>query len=569
MASEPQFDAIVVGSGMSGGWVAKELCERGLKVCVIERGRETQPARDYSDMLDPWELKHFDKLSREELDEHFFLQGDSYALRNSNRHFWMEDSRQPYEEGEGTNFNWRRGAQVGGRSLMWGRASWRLAPYDFEVNKADGEGVDWPVRYDDIAPWYDHVEAFAGICGADDGLEQLPNGPDLLPPFDHTAAELDLKTTLEAKFPERRIVRGRYAHLTEPRKVHTDMGRGTCQVRSKCEHGCSFGAYFSAVAATLPAAKATGNMTLVTDAVVSSVMHDAATNRVTGVRVIDANTKAGATYTARMVFLNASTIGTTLILFNSATEDHPNGLANSSDQLGRNLMDHFGGSTVSATVPWLNDVTTFGRRPAHAYIPRYRNFPERTEGYKRGWGWQVYSGRFGWGGWKPGVGQAFKDANRTPGPWNITLDAFGECLPNPDNRVTAHASKTDVWGQPIAKIDFTVSENDRAIMAAAHRDAYEIFEAAGYTNINDWRSPDSLDEGMGGRIHEMGTARMGRDPATSVLNGWNQSHDIPNLFVTDGSFMTSSAVQNPSLTYMAFSARAANHAADLLEQGAL
>ena len=568
MSAEPQFDAIVVGSGMSGGWVAKELCERGLKVCVLERGTDTKPADDYSDMLDPWE-RFADNLRPEDLAENFAIQGNTYALKRSNRHFWMTDSAQPYEEADGTRFKWRRGATVGGRSLMWGRASWRLAPYDFEVNLADGEGVDWPVRYDDIAPWYDHVEKFAGICGNRDGLAQLPDGPHLLPPFEFSAADKDLKKTLDAKFPERPLVQGRYAHLTQPTAEHTAMGRGTCQARTRCEHGCSFGAYFSAVSATLPAAKATGNLTLVTNAVVSGVDHDPVTNRVTGVRVVDAETGAGTTYTGRMVFLNASTIGTALILLNSASDAHPRGLANSSDQVGRNLMDHYGGSTVTANIPWLSDRTVYGRRPAHSYMPRYRNFPERDQPYKRAWGWQVYSGRGGWGGWKPGVGQAFKDANRTPGPWNITLDAFGEMLPDPDNRVTAHATRRDKWGQPIAVVRIEHSDNDRAIMHAAQADAFEIFEAAGYTDIRATRTPEMMEAGVGGRIHEMGTARMGRDPATSVLNGWNQAHDVPNLFITDGSFMTSNAVQNPSLTYMAFSARAANHAADLLQEGVI
>ena len=572
MASTPQteaaqFDAIVVGSGMSGGWVAKELCERGLKVCVLERGTNTDPAKDYSDFLEPWEREHFDRVSPEVMARDFAIQGPTYAVRESNRHFWMTDSAQPYEETGGTRFKWRRANTVGGRSLMWGRASWRLAPYDFEINAKDGEGVDWPVRYDDIAPWYDHVEKFAGICGARDGLDQLPDGPHMLPPFAPTAADIELKKTLEAKFPERPLVQGRYAHLTQPTEEHLKLGRGTCQARTRCEHGCSYGAYFSAVSATLPAAEATGNLTLVTGAVVAGLEHDPATNRVTGVRVVDAETKAGTTYTARVVFLNASTIGSALILLNSASEAHPNGLANSSDQVGRNLMDHYGGSTVMAEIPWLSDRTVFGRRPAHAYIPRYRNFPERTEDYKRAWGWQVYSGRGGWGGWKPGVGADFKAANRTPGPWNITLDAFGEMLPDPDNRVTAHATRTDAWGQPIAVVRLEPSANDRAIMEAAHRDAHEIFEAAGFENIRDLRTPAELDEGVGGRIHEMGTARMGRDPATSVLNGFNQAHDIPNLFVTDGSFMASNAVVNPSLTYMAFSARAANHAAELMQEG--
>ena len=572
MEETPDFDVIVVGSGMSGGWVAKEMCERGLKVCILDRGTPTDPTTDYSDNLDPWDRQYFDRVRPDVLERDFGIQdGNYYAVRESNRHFWMTDTAQPYEQAEGTRFKWRRGATVGGRSLMWGRASWRLAPYDFEANAADGEGVDWPVRYDDIAPWYDHVEKFAGICGNRDGLDQVPDGEHLLPPFEHTAAELDFKSRMGDAFDNCHLIVGRYAHLTKPTEEHMALGRGKCQARTRCEHGCSFGAYFSAVSATLPAAERTGNLTLLTGKVASQVVHDPNTNRVTGVRVVDANTGAGETYTARTVFLNASTIGTALILLNSATEAQPTGLANRSDQVGRNLMDHFGGSLVAAAVPGIDDSTVFGRRPAHAYIPRYRNFPARDQkGYKRAWGYQVYSGRWGWSGDRPGVGADYKAANRTPGEWSIMLDAFGEVLPHADNRVTAHKTRTDKWGQPIAVINFEVRDNDRALMDAAHADAVELFRRAGYADIREYRKPEvELANGIGGRIHEMGTARMGRDPETSVLNGFNQAHDIPNLFITDGSFMGSSGVVNPSLTYMAFSARAANHAADLMEEGVI
>jgi choline dehydrogenase-like flavoprotein len=563
------FDAIVVGSGISGGWVAKELCERGLKVCVLERGKPTDPSRDYSDFLEPWEKPHFDSVSEQILKRDFFIQGRTYALKESTRRFWMTDREQPYEVVNGQKFKWRRGAHVGGRSLMWGRAVYRLSPADFEENKLDGEGVDWPVRYDDIAPWYDHVEKFIGVAGNRDGLSGLPDGKHFLPAFEHTCVETELKTKLEAQYPGRHLIMGRVAHLTHLSDEQIALGRGKCQARNHCYHGCSYGAYFSSVSATLPAAKRTGNLTLIPNAVVSQIVHNPATNRVTGVKVIDTQTGGKTTYTARIVFLNASTIGTSLILLNSASEAQPNGLANSSDQVGRNLMDHLGGTRVTATVRGFQDKYTFGRRPIGAYIPRYRNYGERKEDYKRGWGYQVYSGRGGWGGWHSGIGEAFKAKNRTPGDWSITLDAFGECLPNPNNRVTAHATKTDKWGQPTAVIDIKLGENDKALMRAAHQDAIEMLTSAGFENIREGQKPEDNMDGIGGRIHEMGTARMGHDPKTSVLNGWNQSHDTPNLFITDGSFMASSAVQNPSLTYMAFSARAANHAADLLQEGVL
>ena len=565
----PDFDAIVVGSGISGGWVAKELCERGLKVLLLERGKEIDPAKDYADMADPWEKKHFDEISQQQLKQDFYVQGKNYAMKESNRHFWMTDSAQPYENVDSGPFRWRRGNQVGGKSLMWARASYRLAPYDFEVNKQDGEGVDWPVRYNDIAPWYDKVEKFAGIAGNRDGLAQLPDGKHFLPAFEHTCVELDLKDKLSKTHPERKMIMGRVAHLTTPTSEHLLLGRGRCQARNHCHLGCSYGAYFSTNSATLPAAQKTGNLTLVPDAIVTKLIQDKDTGRITQVQVLDANTKAATSYSSKIVFLNASTIATTLILLGSAHENAPNGLANSSGQLGRNLMDHLGGSRVMARVRGHEDKYYYGRRPIGGYIPRYRNFPNHVEDYKRGWGFQVYSGRGGAGGWHKGVGKAFKDKNRQPGDWTIMLDAFGECLPRENNTITAHKNKTDKWGQPIAVIDLTLGENDKKLIHAAHADAIDMLTSAGFDNISENQKPKDNMDGISGRIHEMGTARMGRDPSSSVLNGWNQSHDVPNLFITDGSFMASSAVQNPSLTYMAFSARAANHAADLLANGVL
>lgn len=561
------FDAIVVGSGISGGWVAKELCERGLKVLVLERGRETIPSEHYTDHLNPWEKKYFDRIKPEEVARDFFIQGTNYAMKESTKHFWMKDSDQPYETNSG--YNWRRGNQVGGRSLMWGRASYRLSPHDFESNKIDGEGVDWPVRYTDIAPWYDHVEKFAGISGNRDNMAQLPDGEHFLPAFDHTCVEEKLKAEMEKLYDNRRLIMGRVANLKRVTEDQIAVGRGQCQARNQCAHGCSYGAYFSSVSATLPAAEATGNYTLIADAIVTKVLYDDKSKRVTGVETLDANTRVGTTHTAKLVFLNASTIATSLLMLNSANETMPNGLANGSGQVGRNLMDHIGGTMVEARVDGFDDKYYYGRRPIGGYIPRYRNYPEQTERYKRGWGYQVYSSRGGAGGWYPGVGQAFKEANNTPRDWSIVLHAFGECLPNPENQVTAHKVKKDKWGQPIAIIDLQLRQNEKALMRAAHGDAIDILTRAGFRDLKEIIKPDDSMEKFGGSIHEMGTARMGRDPKTSVLNGWNQTHDIANLFITDGSFMASSACQNPSLTYMAFSARAANHAADLFEQGVL
>lgn len=563
------FDAIVVGSGISGGWVAKELCERGLKVCVLERGRPIDPSKDYSDHLDPWEKPNFDRISDADMERDFFVQGQYYALKESNKHLFLTDREQPYERAPNQSFNWRRGNYVGGRSLLWGRAVYRLSNNDFEANKLDGEGVDWPVRYKDIAPWYDHVEKFIGVAGDRDGVPQVPDGEHFLPAFEHTCVETDLKKKLETLYPERKLIMGRVAHLTHLSDEQIELGRGKCQARNLCFHGCSYGAYFSSVSATLPAAKRTGNLTLISNAVVSRLVHDKNKNRITGVEVVDRDTGAGSTHTAKLVFLNASTIGSTLILLNSATADMPTGLSNGSDQLGRNLMDHVKGTMVQGTSDDFQDRYVFGRRPIGGYIPRYRNFPRHVETYKRGWGYQVYSGRGHWNGNSAGIGQEFKSQNRTPGPWSIVLHAFGECLPDESNRVTAHASKVDKWGQPIAVVDLKLGKNEEAIMRAAHQDAIDILTDAGMRNLYEIQKPENNLNGISGAVHEMGTARMGHNPKTSVLNRWNQSHEIPNLFITDGSFMTSSATQNPSLTYMAFSARAANYAADLLQSGAL
>ncbi len=565
----PDFDAIVVGSGISGGWVAKELCERGLKVCVLERGSALNPAEDYSDNLDPWDMQYLDRAPMDLSQKEYVVQSTSYAFKNSNKHLWIKDSDQPYEVTEKTNFKWRRGSRVGGRSLLWGRASFRLAPHDFEANKLDGHGVDWPVRYADIAPWYDHVEKFAGISGHQDGLAQLPDGPHYLPPFDLTCAEKALKAEMAKTFPDRDLIIARVANLKRLTDAQIALGRGQCQARSKCFHGCSYGAYFSSNSATLPAAKNTGNLTLIANAIVTHVNYDPQTKRVSGVDVIDSVTKTPTRYSATIVFLNASTISTAMLLLNSKSETFPTGLANRSDQVGRNLMDHVGGSWVEARVPGFKDKYVYGRRPTNAYIPRFRNFPKQKESYKRGFAYQVYSGRSGAGGWRPGVGKAFKHANRTPGDWVVVLDAFGEILPHPDNRVTLHKTRTDTWGQPIASVDAPMRANEIALMKAAHSDAVDILTKAGFKDIRQGRIPNDDGSSLGRRTHEMGTVRMGRDPKTSVLNGWNQVHDIDNLFVTDGSFMTSAAVQNPSLSYMAFSARAANHAADLMQQGLL
>ena len=563
------FDVIVVGSGMSGGWVAKEMAEKGFKVAVIERGRKVTAADDYTDFLDPWDVEHLDRDTKE-IEADYPIQKNVYAFKSYTKQFWVKDNDHPYEVAEDKDFVWYRGYQEGGRSIMWGRQSYRMSEIDFQANGRDGHGVDWPVRYDDIAPWYDYVERFAGISGSQEGLEILPDGV-FQPPHDLTCAEVDFRDKIESAFPGRRVIPGRVANLTEPTQEQMDLGRGRCQARNHCYQGCSFGAYFSSNSATLPAARRTGNMTFIPDRAVHKVIMDDATGRATGVETVDTNTGEASRITARVVFLNASTIGTTMILLNSATAAAPNGLANSSGQLGRNLMDHHTGAHGNGRMPGNLDKYMFGRRPNGFYIPRFRNHTEEAEGFVRGFGYQGGAGRAGWQGamGRQGVGAPFKESARTPGPWYIYLTAFGEVLPNENNQVRLHANKTDKWGFPIPVMDVSWGENELNMVRQAARDTRAMLEAAGAVDINVVAPEDATTARPGIGIHEMGTARMGRDPNTSVLNQWNQSWDVPNLFVTDGSFMASGGCQNPSLSYMAFSARAANHAAELMQSGQL
>lgn len=567
----PDFDAIVVGSGMSGGWAAKELCERGLKTLVLERGRDIDPAADYTDHLDPWDKKFMDRVRPDEAARDYKIQKDLYVFFESTKHLWVKDSEHPYETANPadtahTDYEWYRGYHVGGRSLLWARMSYRLSDHDFNANKADGVGVDWPIRYADLEPWYDKVEKFAGVSGNRDGLAQLPDGPDYLPAFELDCAGEALKSSLEDNYTNRRLIAGRVANLTRATPEQMALGRGPCQARYHCFRGCSYGAYFSSNSATLPAAERTGNMTLKPDSIVHSVIYDPLTQRAVGVRVIDRLTKEAKTYTSKIVFVNASAINTAAILLQSRSEAMPTGLANSSDQVGRNLMDHVAGAKAQAVIEGMEDKYYFGRFPGQGYIPRYRNFPDYTEDYKRGFAFQVYTGRGSWQPARSGIGQEFKEANRRPGPWTVFLDAYAEVLPDPNNRVSLHKNKVDQWGIPLPVMDARMGPNELALLKAASRDAEDILRRAKFKNI---KVHDVNPTKPGNRIHEMGTARMGHDPRSSVLNKWNQAHDVKNLFITDGAAMTSSAIQNPSITYMALTARAANYAADLLESGDL
>lgn len=558
------FDAIVIGSGMSGGIAAKELCERGLKTLVIERGRMLEHGASYTDWMQPWDVPNEGMIPEEELARDYPIQRNCYAVNETTKQYWVKDSEHPYTFPEDKPFHWIRGYHLGGRSIMWGRQSYRLSAMDFEANAKDGHGSDWPIRYDDIAPWYDHVERFIGVSGSKEGLPQLPDG-EFLPPFELNDGELDFKRAVEAKFPGRKVIPGRVANLSKAQPHHEELGRSTCQARSFCERGCTYGAYHSSLSSSLPAAERTGNLTIVTDAIVDSIVHDPATGRVTGVRVIDSNTRERRTYEAKVIFGCASAIGTAQILLNSTSEAHPNGLANSSDMVGRNLMDHLYALSVAGLVPKGPDSYYYGRRPTGLYIPRFRNVSEPGD-FLRGYGYQGGVSRMGWRSaamMVPGIGDALKQQVRKLGPWFAFISGFGEMLPNPENRVTLNRNNKDKWGIPIVHVECAQGENEHKMVKHIIDDGKAMLEAAGAIVMSAASTPGT--PGLG--IHEMGTACMGKDPKKSVLNRYNQAHDVPNLFITDGSAMASSGCQNPSLTYMALSARAAHHAVEFLREG--
>jgi choline dehydrogenase-like flavoprotein len=563
MAQDMQFDAIVVGSGITGGWAAKELTEAGLKVLMLERGPMIEHQTGYvNENKAPWEMPFrgigdAEKYARE------------YPVQMLNRHFteftephFVNDAENPYSQGAGTDFTWFRSYQLGGRSLTWGRQSYRWSDYDFDANRRDGNGTDWPIRYADVAPWYDKVEEFIGVSGAAEGLPQLPDGK-FQPPMALNVVEQAVREKISARWPERRLTIGRTANLTQAKE-----GRGECQRRSICARGCSYGAYFSTQSSTLPAAQKTGNLTLVTDAVVEKVDYDPATRRVTGVRWIDTKTKGRSSATARMVFLNAGAFNSVHLLLNSASEAMPNGLANSSGVLGTHIMDHASTLAAMALMPGYEQWTTFGNRPTGVVIPRFRNMDTLDgTGHSRGFSYQGGALQSGWtrGKREAGIGAAYKESLQPPGAWRMVLVAFADCVPRATNRLTLDRSRTDANGLPLLKIDFAFGAEEHAALAQAKADAAEMMSHAGGQVIMGFDKPNP----GGGAIHEMGGARMGADPATSVLNKWSQAHDAANLFVTDGAQMSSSACQNPSLTYMALTARACDAAVSMLRQGTI
>jgi choline dehydrogenase-like flavoprotein len=551
------YDAIVVGSGISGGWAAKELTEKGLRVLVLERGQNIEHIKDYVNATkNPWDYPHRGGRTVAMEEAYPVLKRD-YALNEKNLSYWASDKDSPYTEVK--RFDWYRGYHVGGRSLMWGRQSYRWSDIDFEGNVKDGIAIDWPIRYADLAPWYDHVEKHAGISGSHENLAQLPDG-QFQPAMPLNCAESLISDRAKKLFDgKRHIIPGRVANLTRPLP-----GRSQCQYRDACWLGCPYGAYFSSQSSTLPAAAKTGRLTLKPWAIVSEVIYDKDKKRATGVRVLDAVTEQTSDYSAPVIFLCASTLNTAWLLMRSATDVWPDGLGSSSGELGHNLMDHHFRVGAQGKIDGLEDKYTYGRRPNGFYIPRYRNLNGEKRPYLRGFGYQGGAGRNGWSRAvaELGIGAKFKDAMSEPGGWTIGATAFGEMLPNHDNKMTLDMNKKDKWGFPVQKIDCATGENERLMRKDMGLDMADLLEQAGVKDVHVYDAGSF--PGMG--IHEMGTARMGRDPKTSVLNSHNQVWDAPNVFVTDGSCMVSTACQNPSLTYMALTARAADYAVNELKR---
>ncbi len=561
MATET-YDAIVIGSGISGGWAAKELTEKGLNVLLLERGKNVEHIKDYVNATKaPWEYPYRAGRSRAMEEAYPVLKRD-YPLNERNLDWWASDQDSPYTEVK--RFDWFRGYQVGGRSLLWGRHSYRLSDFDFEANARDGIAVDWPIRYEDLAPWYDHVEKHAGISGSRENMPQLPDG-QFQPAMPLNCGEELIGGRLQEHFEgRRRIIPARIANATEALP-----GRAPCQYRNACSLGCPFGGYFSTQSSTLPAAMATDRLTLMPFSIVTELVYDRDKKRATGVRVMDAITEKTTEFQAPIVFLCASALNSTWLLMRSATDIWPKGLGSSSGELGHNLMDHHFrvGAEGKLRDSSLNDKYYFGRRPSGFYIPRYRNLFGDKRDYVRGFGYQGSASRLDWrrAVRELGIGADFKDRMSEPGEWRIGANAFGEMLPAHDNRIEIDTERDDKWGLPVLKIDCEIGENEKLMRVDMANDMAESLDAAGVSDVETY--DDAYFPGMG--IHEMGTARMGRDSKTSVLNRWNQVWDAPNVFVTDGACMTSAGCQNPSLTYMALTARAADHAVKELKRGNL
>ena len=554
MKENYHFDAIVIGSGISGGWAAKELCEKGLKTIVLERGTMVEHIKDYTHATkDPWELPHRNRLTEEEK-KIYYVQSRHYSIGEDNKQYYVRDIDHPYEEKQ--RYDWVRADVFGGRSLLWGRISVRWNDIDFGANLKDGHGVDWPIRYKDIAPWYDYVEKFIGVNGTKEGLEILPDG-QFQPGFEMNCAEKEVKKRLESQYSHIRLITTRTANLSAPLD-----GRSACQHRNLCHRGCPFGAYFSTQSSTLPAAAKTGNLTIRTGAVVNRILYDEKSGKASGVEVIDRETLKTYVYTADIIFLNASTLATAYILLNSTSSRFPNGMGNDFDIVGRHLMDHHKGLSITADIEGMEDKYTFGRRPGGVYIPRFKNIHTQEKDFIRGYYYQGNGYRESNSG-SDEIGAGLKAAMTEPGKWKLRLSYYGETLPYAENRMTLNTDIKDIFGRPGMSIDCSFKENEKAIFKDAGNTIQQMLNDIGLKNVK----VSGKMSAPGNANHEMGTARMGHDEKTSVLNKWNQLHAVKNLFITDGSSMASSNCINPSLTYMALTARAVDYALREMKKG--
>ena len=554
------FDAIVIGSGISGGWSAKELCEHGMKTLLLERGRDVVHLKDYPTATkNPWDFPHRGKIIPSIAKENPIL-SKCYAYSEASEHFFVKDKEHPYIQEK--PFDWIRGYQVGGKSLLWARQTQRWSKYDFEGPARDGFAVDWPIRYEDLAPWYTHVERFAGISGNKDGLETLPDG-DFLPAWEMNCVEKEMQQKIMAQYKDRHVVQGRCAHLTEPRDIHIQQGRTQCQARSLCERGCPYGGYFSSNSTTIPWAQKTGNLTMLTNSVVHSIIYDEAKQKAVGVRVIDSVTKKATEYFARIIFVNAACLNTNLILLNSTSNRFPNGLGNDSGVLGKYIAFHNYRGSLSASYDGPEDKYYYGRRPTQAMMPNFRNVYKQEMDFLRGY--MVFFGASRGRAGAEGIGSEYKDAITEAGGWGVSMMMQGETIPKESNHVRLSKDQKDDWGIPqlITSVDY--DDNDVKSMKDFLVQGEEMLHKAGCTNISsrDSKQAPGLD------IHEIGGVRMGKDPKTSMLNAWNQLHHCKNVFVTDGASMVSTSTQNPSLTFMALTARAANYAVGEMKKGNL
>lgn len=557
------YEAIVIGSGISGGWAAKELCENGLKTLILERGRNVEHRKDYPTMVtDPWEMPHRNQMPLADKKENPVV-NRCYAYKEDTQHFFVKDSQQPYIQEK--PFDWVRGYQVGGKSLIWARQTQRWSKYDFEGPGRDGFAVDWPIRYADLAPWYSYVERFVGISGNKDGVETLPDG-EFLKPWDMNCVEKDIRDRIVKAYKDRYVMIGRCAHLTDPQAHHLAAGRGQCMARNQCYRGCPYGAYFSSNSSTIPAALATGNLTLRPDSIVHSIIYDDKQEKVTGVRVIDSETKNITEFYAKVIFLNASALNSNMILLNSVSGRFPNGLSNDSGVLGKYIAFHNYRGNIMASMEGYEDKYYFGRRPTAVMMPNFRNVKKQEMDFLRGYMTFFTAGRSGWGhASDASFGSEFKEKNSVPGPWHVFMMMQGETIPKESNQVSLSPTEKDAWDMPQLSIAVDYDQNDALVMHDFFEQGTEMLEKAGCHSIR----PTDTKQAPGLDIHEMGGVRMGRDPKTSLLNSWNQLHQCKNVFVTDGACMTSTGTQNPSITYMAMTARAVDHAVNELKKGNL